>query len=135
MQQEKDNSSHFSFPKKYRISSKLVFEELIALNQSIFAYPFKCYYLFSPLQDEKEVNDMAVAVPKRNFKKAVDRNRIKRMVREAYRIHHHQILDFETIAKKNRISFLFVYIATKTEKFALIEKKMQEIMQNVLQQK
>jgi len=135
MQQEKDNSDKLSFPKKYRINSKLVFEKFIALDKTVFAYPFKCYYFFSPLENEKEVNDMAIAVPKRNFKKAVDRNRIKRMIREAYRINHHQILDKETIAKKNRISFLFVYIATKAENFSLIEEKIQKIMRKILQKK
>ena len=134
MQQEKDNSYHFSFSKKYRINSKLVFEKLIALDQSVFVYPFKCYYFFSPLETENEVNNMAIAVPKRNFKKAVDRNRIKRMMREAYRINHHQILDAETIAKNSRISFLFVYIATKKEKFAFIEAKMQGMMKTIVQQ-
>ena len=134
MQQEKGDVYNLSFPKRYRINSKLVFEKFIALNQNVFVYPFKCYYFFSPLKNEKEVNDMAIAVPKRNFKKAVDRNRIKRMIREAYRINHHQFLDAETIAKKNRVSFLFVYIATKTEKNAFIEEKMQEIMKKVLQQ-
>lgn len=134
MQQEKDNSFNLSFSKRYRIHSKLVFEKFIALNQAVFIYPFKCYYFFSPLEKEDEPNDMAVAVPKRNFKKAVDRNRIKRRTKEAYRINHHQILDEETIAKKRRISFLFVYIATKIEHFAFIEAKMQKIMKNVLQQ-
>jgi len=133
MQQEKDNSDNLSFPKKYRINSKLVFEKFIALDQAVFIYPLKCYYFFSPIEHEKEVNDMAIAVPKRNFKKAVDRNRIKRMIREAYRTNHHQILDAETIPKKSKISFLFVYVATKIEKFALIEEKMQKIMKNILQ--
>ena len=133
MPQEKDNPCNLSFPKKYRINSKLIFEKFIALNQTVFVYPFKCYYSFSPLENGKDVNDMAVAVPKRNFKKAVERNRIKRMMREAYRTNHHQILDTETIVKNCKISFLFVYIATKMESFALIEKKMQEIMKNILQ--
>ena len=135
MQPKKDNSCNFSFPKRYRINSKLVFEKLIALNQHIFSYPFKCYYCFSPLKTENEVNDMAIAVPKRNFKKAVDRNRIKRMTREAYRLHHHQILDAKMIADKSKISFLFVYIATKREKFSLIEEKIQEILKKALQPK
>ncbi len=133
MRHEKDSSYNFSFPKKYRINSKLVFEKLIAHNQTVFLYPFKCYYLFSTLEDGQEVNSMAITVPKRNFKRAVDRNRMKRVTREVYRINHHQILDRKTVVKNKKLSLLFIYIATKKENFVFMEMKMQEILKKIIQ--
>lgn len=48
---------------------------------------------------------MGIAVPKRQFKKAVDRNRIKRLVREGYRRQKHELMAY-LVSQNNSISFL-----------------------------
>lgn len=73
-----------SFGKKERLKSKLIIDRLFAEGNSIKKYPLRLVYL--PVQDPSEkLNKVAVSVPRRNFKRAVDRVRIKRLMREAYR--------------------------------------------------
>ena len=73
-----------SFGKKEKLKSKVMIDRLFAEGNSVKKYPLRLVYL--PLKDPSEkVNKVAVSVPKRNFKRAVDRIKIKRLMREAYR--------------------------------------------------
>ncbi len=73
-----------TFTKAERLHEKKLMDRLFKGGKSFFVYPFKVFYL---LLDEASPYPakVLISVPKRNFKKATERNRIKRLVREAYR--------------------------------------------------
>ena len=73
-----------SFGKKEKLKSKVMIDRLFTEGNSVKKYPLRLVYL--PVDDpsEKQIK-VAVSVPKRNFKRAVDRIKIKRLMREAFR--------------------------------------------------
>jgi len=75
----------FKFPKQQRLKSKKLIERLFAEGKSINLFPLKLIYLKTPLPEQVTVQ-VAVVAPKKHFKSAVKRNRIKRLLREAYRL-------------------------------------------------
>jgi len=74
-----------TFGKEERLKSKKIIERLYKYGNSVKSFPLRMMYL----QTEHTSNfpaQVGVSVPKRNFKNAVDRNRIKRLMRETYRL-------------------------------------------------
>lgn len=74
----------FGFSKAERLTGKKKIEELFQHGSSFFLHPFLVKFLHT-----KEENRVLISVPKKKFKRAVDRNRLKRMIREAYRLNKH----------------------------------------------
>ena len=81
----------FSFPKKEKLTSKIIIDRLFKDGQSKFKYPFRVLFLSDKLYSEP-FPQLVISVSKRNFKRAVDRNRIKRLIREAYRLQKEELL-------------------------------------------
>ena len=130
MQPGEDKPVSFSFPKKERLCSRLQLEQLLSLKQSVFSYPLKCYFQLLPLSEENPVSKMAVSVPKKLEKTAVGRNKIKRWVREAYRLNKH-LLNNDLSEKGVVVNLLFVCVGKENLSFALIEKAVVEIFQKI----
>jgi ribonuclease P protein component len=74
----------FTFRKGERLSKEKHIQELFTKGSSFYLYPFKVL-VNGPKADEK-FHQVLISVSKRNFRRAVDRNRIKRLIREAYRL-------------------------------------------------
>jgi ribonuclease P protein component len=72
-----------SFKKAERLSKKKLIQELFNKGSSFYLHPFKVLILKST---DSEINQILISVPKSNFKRAVDRNLIKRRIREGYRL-------------------------------------------------
>lgn len=72
-----------SFGRKEKLKSKIEITRLFTEGNSVKKYPLRLLYL--PQKNNKLLSRAAVSVSKRNFKRAVDRSRIKRLMREAYR--------------------------------------------------
>jgi len=108
-----------TFAKQERLASKKEIEALFKSGKSLFCFPFKIYYLLSD-QQYLASKQVLITIPKRLFKKAVDRNKLKRYFREAYR-KHKNTLSLPLSNKQLHIAFLYVHseIATSGE----IEKK------------
>lgn len=75
----------YSFSKDEKVTSLKVIELLFSKkSENVFVFPYKVSFIY--LTELSDKNQLLVVVPKRNFKKAVDRNRIKRQIRELYRL-------------------------------------------------
>ena len=101
-----------------RLSSKKLISRLFKQGSQRSSYPIRVIYL--PV-DELEQHQVLFTVPRRNFKKAVDRNLLKRRMREAYRQHKHII----TYKSEEGVHFLlgYIYIAKEIHTYQRIETK------------
>ena len=82
----------FSYPKEEKLKSKITIGLLFTEGKSVSKYPLRLVYC----QEKKETTQqikMGVSVSKKYFKKAVDRNYFKRVLRETYRLNKHLLLD------------------------------------------
>lgn len=95
-------------------------------GETFFHYPFKVVYQNISIEGEgtQVPNAIMVSVPKRNFKRAVKRNLLKRRIRESYR------LNKEILAAPEgcRTNILFVYVSKEIKEFSYIEEKVKEIL-------
>ena len=107
----------FTFKKEEKLASEKWIKELFEKGSSFHLYPFRVIFL--PHPDPKyPVNQVLISVSVRNFKRAVDRNAIKRRVREAYRLNK----SIFTSAKKWLIAY--IYTAKEIEPSVVIHAKL-----------
>ena len=114
----------FDFPKVEKLKSQSRIEHLMAEGSSLKAFPVKVVYI----KDEALRHHQAgFSVPKRNFKLAVSRNRIKRQMKEAYRLHKHLL----TNTNDEKFAMLFTYIGKDKISYAQLEMNMQFLMKKI----
>lgn len=99
--------------KSERLSSKKVIEELFAKGSYFYLHPFKVVYLKAA--SDSLINQVLITVPKRNFKKAVTRNKLKRRVREAFR------LNKSGLHTTDHLLIAYIYTAKDILPFSIIE--------------
>jgi ribonuclease P protein component len=111
------------FRRRERLKSKRLIGLLFKHGKVTKIYPFRIISLPVPENDRSALSAHQVlfSVPKRNFRKAVQRNRIKRQMREAYRVNKHRI----TYKEQCSVPFLiaYIYIAKQAHPYSLIEEK------------
>lgn len=108
-----------TFKKSERLNSKKNIKELFEKGSSFYLYPFKVFYLDS---EDGESHQFLVSVPKRNLKSAVDRNKIKRKTREAYR------LNKGSISSTTSLLIGLVYTKTRILPYSEIETSLKSII-------
>lgn len=113
------------FPKQERLNSKKRFGELISAGNSLYIYPFRLLWITSPA-DSFHLQ-VAFSVPKRKYKRAVDRNRIKRKMREAFRLEKESLKE-EMKSNQTELCMLLIYIGKKEEEWQEFQKSMQEML-------
>lgn len=107
----------FSFRKEERLHKKKHIEELFAKGSSFHLHPFKVLFLSNP-EPLRPFNQVLLSVSSRNFKRAVDRNLIKRRMREAYR------LQKTKLSHNSRFVIAFLYTSREILSFQEIKDKM-----------
>ena len=119
-------------PKYERLHSKKQVSELFAEGSSFFQYPFRVVYSIKK-SDGGEPPQMLISVSKKNIKKAVGRNRVKRLVREAYRLNKVTLVT-ASLNQGKTIRFALIYAAKTILSYAEIEKKIILILQRLIEQ-
>jgi ribonuclease P protein component len=121
-----------TFHKDERLRSKKLTDKLFREGSSFYAYPFRVQYLHRAPESDYP-GRFLVSVSKRNFRKAVDRNRIKRLVREACRKHKH-ILAPKQDNKGSQLLIGLIYTGKSILAYAEIERKIILILQRLIEQ-
>ena len=113
----------FSFKKAERLAGEKHIQELFDKGSSFHLYPFRVLTLINSRADST-VDRVLISVSKRNFKRAVDRNLIKRRIREAYRLQKAAI-------DGNSLTLAFVYTAREIEPFQSIKDKVFLVLEKI----
>lgn len=106
----------FGFPKQQRLKSKKIIERIFAEGASINAFPLKLIYLKTALPQDIPFQ-VATIAPKKHFKSAVKRNRIKRLLREAYRLNKPLIFNNTEV----QYALVILYLGKEMPSFSKIE--------------
>ena len=113
---------NFTYPKNEKLKSKITIDLLFSKGSSVSKYPLRLVYVESdygiPEGSEQKIK-MGVSVSKRNFKRAVDRNYFKRLLRETYRLNKHLLIN----KLDKPYAFMFFYQTKDRLSYAEINTK------------
>ena len=114
-------SRSYSFPKEEHLCRKKLINELFGRGSSFGLYPLRLVWLptAAPTAAPPQV---LVSVSKRSFKRAVDRNYLKRLLREAYRLQKYRLLEAPGGHSVGRLAI--IYTGKEKKPFTLVEKKL-----------
>ena len=119
-------SKRFTLGKNERLKSRKSIEQLFSDGKKIMAAPYRVLYMFT-LADDKGSLLFGTGVSAKTFKKAVHRNRIKRLTREAYRLQKKSLQ--EKIALKNiHLNVFFIYTGKELPVYDEVYKKVGTVL-------
>jgi ribonuclease P protein component len=125
-------ASMYTFKKEERLCNKRLIDELFRNGSSFLCYPFRVAWLpvTEPLPAPAQV---VLAVAKKRYKRVVDRNLVKRRMREAYRLYKQEHL-YQQLQQQNKHIVLSIgYIGKEITDFSFMEKKMLKLLMQLNQ--
>lgn len=124
-------AKQFTLGKNERLKSRKQIEQLFSEGKNFSFIPYRVYYILSPLTIHHSPLTFGIGVSGKNFKKAVDRNRIKRLTREAYRVQ--KISLEEKLKEKNlQLNLFFIYTGKELPDFNTVKKKLKLILDKLI---
>ncbi len=115
---QKQTTTH-TFKKHERLKKQTEIDRLFKEGHSFFQYPYRWVWMESDLPEKSQPVQLGVSVSKRKFKLAVDRNRVKRLMREAWRLHKHNLYDHFPEGKK--VVLMLIYSVKEQLEYQTIE--------------
>lgn len=115
------------FPNNEKLKSKKLIEQLFKSGKSVSSFPVKLIYTTVPFEEDVLIK-ASVSVSKRRFKNAVDRNRIKRLLRESYRLNK-SIIHNEL---QEQYVCMFLYLGKEMPNFNELNGKMERLLHKLV---
>ena len=124
------SSTRNTFKKSERLCSRILMDHLFqGDNRTASSYPIRAVFL--PVEEavQKGVS-ILISVPKKRFHDAVDRNRVKRQIREAYRKNKHALV--EQVAQSGKgLLVAFIYVSAEIESTEYVEKRVIRLLDKI----
>ena len=117
----------YSFKKEERLCNVKLIEKLFTEGSSFLVYPFRIVWL-SEVNASSYPVQVLISVPKKRFKRAVDRNLIKRRIREVYRLNKLEHLFPLLLNQSGGLILGITYIGKEVGEYAFLEKKFKDVL-------
>jgi len=117
----------YTYNKIERLKSVKLIEELFEEGKFISVYPLRLAYLKSCFDEDIKLK-VGISVSKKNFRRAVDRNKIRRLMREAFRLNKNAY--FNNITKQ--YAFMILYIGNEIPNYIDLENKIKQLFEQFL---
>ncbi len=119
-------AKQFTLGKDERLKSRKAIDQLFKEGQRFSVPPFRVCYQFTAAELK-----FGITVPAKNFKKAVDRNRVKRLAREAWRLQKNELQ--QVLPEKNKgLDVFLIYTAKELPDYSLIAGKVNIVLKKFL---
>ena len=121
----------FVFPKREHLKSKSAIDNLYANGSSVTAFPLRAVFLSSKAEPDAPTAAILISVAKRRFRHAVDRNLMKRRIREAYRQNKHPFIE-ELQKSDKQMAVAILYIDNRHSSTQFLQRKMQKLLSAII---
>lgn len=117
-----------TLPKKERLHHKKIFEKIFREGKTAAVFPLRAIWTDTSGYDQKVPVIFGCSIPKKKIPGAVKRNKLKRRIKEAYRLNKKDIIQY--LLKKNvQIAIVFIYLDKKEADYQTIETKLTHLLQ------
>ena len=129
-----EQKQRYTLGKTERLKSRKQIEQLFKEGETFSVSPLRVYYSFDAELKKNELTSLlqfGVGVSTRIFKKAVDRNRIKRLLREGYRLQKNELKE-KVMQKKIQLNLFIIYTGRELPSYDVIFEKLTVALQKVV---
>ena len=130
----------YTLGKEERLKSRKAIEQLFKEGKSFPIFPFRVLYILRQYQPSITNQQVATTharlkagftISSRHFKKAVDRNRVKRLMREAYRLQKNELQLLPEL-NKNTLTLFFIYVGKELPEYEWVYEKMGVVLKRLI---
>src|SRR5690606_12702736 len=118
------------FKKEERLCSEKLLSLLFKNGSSFLFYPFRVTWITST-EPQAYPAQVLISVPKKRFKRSVDRNLLKRRMREAYRLNKAQLLYPLLLANDKQVLLALTYVSNEILDYQYISMKMEKMLNSL----
>lgn len=122
----------YTFPLKEHLKSKSTIDRLYSTGASVTAYPLRAVFIEVPADTQEATATILISVAKKRFRHAVDRNLVKRRIREAYRLNK-EILTTHLNSQEKKMAVAILYIDTRDNSTEFLKKKMVKLLNAIIE--
>lgn len=119
-----------TFGKQEKLKSRKLIQQVFSNGKAVTAHPLRLVF-YTPADPMETPVKIGVSASSRNFKKAVDRNRIKRLMREAYRLNKAELLQ-HAVQNNLQVAAFIIYTDKVLPDFELVNNKMKLLLSKLI---